>query len=157
MIERLVSSPRAVDSSSAAMFLRLFVERCRLPLTFQKPNGAIPSNDDQESEPLCNSFKLDHVPCTQSFRVLSQLVDLLQAHSSTASRNLSLIGIQAPMHGVLYCLRSIISHTSLRYNQNYYRIASHRFRSMIVYNRRTAHHYRRRRAEKVSRLAIVGT
>lgn len=157
MIERLVSSPRAVDSSSAAMFLRLFVERCCLPLTFQKPNGAIPSNDDQESETLCNSFKLDHVPCTQSFRVLSHLVDLLKTHSSTASRNLSLIGIQAPMHGVLYCLRSIISHISLRYNQNYYRIASHRFRSMIVYNRRSAHHYRRRGAEKVSRLAIVGT
>lgn len=118
MIERLVSSPRAVDSSTAAMFLRLFVERCHLPLTFQKPSCAIPSRDDQESEPQCNSYKLDHVPCTQSFRVLSHLVDLLKTHSSTASTNLSLIGIQAPMHGVLYCLRSIISHTSLRYNQN---------------------------------------
>ncbi|XP_015774921.1 PREDICTED: thyroid adenoma-associated protein-like [Acropora digitifera] len=34
LIDRLVSSPRAVDASSAAMYLRLLVERCSIPLTF---------------------------------------------------------------------------------------------------------------------------
>ena len=107
MIDRLVSSPRAVDASSAATLLRLLVERCSSPLTFSKHNSVMASSDD---EPL------ECTPCIQTFRVLTYLIDLLRSHCSTASKNLSLIGIQAPMHGVLYCLRSILSYTSLRYS-----------------------------------------
>ena len=106
MIDRLVSSPRAVDASSAAMYLRLLVERCSIPLTFNM-NLTSPSVEEQ------NEF-LERVPCVQAFRALRYLTDLLKLHYSFASRNLSLIGIQAPMHGVLYCLRSIISYTTLR-------------------------------------------
>ena len=107
MIDRLVSSPRAVDASSAAILLRLLVERCSSPLTFSKHNSVMASSDN---EPL------ECAPCIQTFRVLTYLIDLLRSHCSTASKNLSLIGIQAPMHGVLYCLRSILSYTSLRYS-----------------------------------------
>ncbi|XP_068682323.1 tRNA (32-2'-O)-methyltransferase regulator THADA-like isoform X3 [Montipora foliosa] len=107
MVDRLISSPRAVDSSSAAMFLRLFVERCSIPLKF---NMNITASHVDEHKEL-----LESVPCVQAFRVLVYLTDLLKSHYSVASRNLSLIGIQAPMHGVLFCLRSIIGSTSLRY------------------------------------------
>ena len=106
MVDRLISSPRAVDSSSAAMFLRLFVERCSIPLKF---NVNITASHVDEHKEL-----LESVPCVQAFRVLVYLTDLLKSHYSVASRNLSLIGIQAPMHGVLFCLRSIIGCTSLR-------------------------------------------
>lgn len=118
MIDRLVCSPRAVDASSAAMLLRLLVERCSSPLTFRKHKSVIASCADQDEEPLSSS--LEGVPCIQFFRVLSYLIDLLKSHCSTASKNLSLVGIQAPMHGVLYCLRSVISYTSLRYSQTAY-------------------------------------
>ena len=36
VIDQLVSSPRAVDASSAATLLTLLVEKCELPLTFVK-------------------------------------------------------------------------------------------------------------------------
>ena len=114
MIDRLVSSPRAIDASSAATLLTLLAEKCSLPLTFVK----------YEIEQDCGEspstvLKSECVPCIQAFRVLKYLTSLLKSHSSAASKNLYLTGVQAPMHGVLYCLRAILGYISFRYNCNF--------------------------------------
>lgn len=112
MIDRLVSSPRAIDASSAATLLRLLVEKCSSPLTFKKHKS------EEDNEPLSIALKSECVPCMQAFRVLNYLIGLLKSHCLAASKNLYLTGVQAPMHGVLYCLRAILGSMSFRYNSS---------------------------------------
>ena len=103
MIDRLVSSPRAVDASSAATLLTLLVEKCELPLTFVKSET---EQEYVESE--------SNATCPQALRVVKYLTNFLESHRSAASKNLYLTGAQAPMHGVLYCLRAVLGYISLR-------------------------------------------
>ncbi|KAJ7373357.1 hypothetical protein OS493_012949 [Desmophyllum pertusum] len=122
MIDRLVSSPRAIDASSAATLLRLLVEKCSSPLTFKKHKS------EEDNEPLSIALKSECVPCMQAFRVLNYLIGLLKSHCLAASKNLYLTGVQAPMHGVLYCLRAILgsmSFSSVAGNEQWQNLISH--------------------------------
>lgn len=112
MIDRLVSSPRAVDASTAATLLRLLVEKCSLPLTLKR------HEDEQYDEHLHTALKSESVPCMQAFRVLNYLIALLRSHCLAASKNLYLTGVEAPMHSVIYCIRGILGYMSFRYNSN---------------------------------------
>lgn len=109
MIDRLVSSPRAADASTAATLLKLLVEKCSLPLTFEM------DEKKQDNEHLSTVMKSASCHCKQAFRVLKYLVTLLGSHCLAASKNLYVTGIQAPMHSVLYCIRAILGHMSFRY------------------------------------------
>ncbi|XP_022790978.1 thyroid adenoma-associated protein homolog isoform X3 [Stylophora pistillata] len=102
MIDQLVSSPRAIDASTASTFLTLLVEKCELPLKFVK--------SETEQECLVSEST---APCPQALRVVKYLTSLLQSHRSAASKNLYLTGAQAPMHGVLHCLRAVLGYVSL--------------------------------------------
>lgn len=109
MIDRLVSSPRALDASTAATLLRLLVEKCSLPLKLKKCC---------ENEEDAIALKSEFIPCMQAFRVLNYLISLLRSHCLAASKNLYLTGVQAPMHSVIYCIRALLGYMSLRYNLN---------------------------------------
>ena len=111
MIDRLVSSPRAADASTAATLLKLLVEKCSLPLTFKK------NEKKQDDEHLSTIMKSTSFQCRQAFRVLDYLVSLLGSHCLAASKNLYVTGVQAPMHSVLYCIRAILGYMSFRYHQ----------------------------------------
>jgi len=111
MIDRLVSSPRAADASTAAILLKLLVEKCSLPLTFTK------NEKKQDDEHLSAIMKSKSFQCRQAFRVLTHLVDLLGSHCLAASKNVYMTGFQAPMHSVLHCIRAILGYRSFRYQQ----------------------------------------
>lgn len=113
MIDRLVSSPRATDASTAAMLLKLLVEKCSLPLTFKK------NEKKRDDEHLSTIMKSKSFQCRQAFRVLTHLVSLLGSHCLAASKNLYVTGVQAPMHNVLYCIRAILGYMSFRYHLNF--------------------------------------
>ncbi|XP_078352490.1 tRNA (32-2'-O)-methyltransferase regulator THADA-like isoform X2 [Oculina patagonica] len=106
MIDRLISSPRAVDASTAATLLRLLVEKCSLPLRLKKC--------ENEEDAIALKSECECTPCMQAFRVLNYLISLLTSHCLAASKNLYLTGVQAPMHSVIYCIRAIFGYMSLR-------------------------------------------
>ena len=116
MVGQLVSSPRAVDSSSGAVLLRLLIKQCSLPLTFMNLDGTkqLPEGADRGCL-ISSAFPGEsHVPCVQAFRVLNYLISLLRLHGTVAMKNLSHAAVEAPMHGVLYCLRAIMGHIAYR-------------------------------------------
>ena len=63
---------------------------------------------------LVNDEKETSIPCEQSFRVLNQLVKILQAQIVVARKSLLHAAFEAPMHGVLYCMREIICDFDLK-------------------------------------------
>lgn len=54
------------------------------------------------------------IPCTQAFRVLSQFVAVLKTQIKVARKSLLQAAFDAPIHGVLYCIREIICDLELR-------------------------------------------
>ena len=54
------------------------------------------------------------IPCEQTFRVLSQLVKRLQDQVDVARKSLLQAAFEAPIHGVLYCMRETICDFELK-------------------------------------------
>ena len=127
MTDRLMNSPRAVDTLSAAVLLRLLIDKCLLPLRFHGNALDEKANvQSQEGEPnkvltevdlLEKDFSvvdMDNVPCSQAFRTLSHLLSVLGSHGAIAKESLSTAAIRAPMHGILFCQRSILAQLPFR-------------------------------------------
>ena len=159
--ETLISSPRAVDASTAAVLIRLLIEKCpsQLTLTYNAPSGMstmsyakrFPLDMDpvennkkgaQDLDPVRNvpiasvssdvdlnhksqnavnemssrlvEIDLNDVPCSQAFSALHSLLLVLRSHSEVAKESLAQASIHAPMHGVLYCIRQLLSHLKIR-------------------------------------------
>ena len=163
--ESLISSPRAVDSSTAAVLLRLLIDKCpsQLTLTYNPsslaiwteecdtprteqgspapaakdtsetngrpvrklasfsntPNESkvkgvnlkeIGQNPVSEVSSLLAEIDLNAIPCNRAFSVLRSLVLVLMTHSAVAKESLTQASLYAPMHGVLFCIRQLLSH-----------------------------------------------
>ncbi|XP_031550253.1 thyroid adenoma-associated protein homolog [Actinia tenebrosa] len=96
-ISHLVSSPRAVDASTASITLKLLIDRCLLPLYPESPTC------------LRNSGNID----SQAYRVICYLLSSLRKQSLVAETSLHQASYQAPMHGLVYCLREVLGHIKL--------------------------------------------
>ncbi len=60
-------------------------------------------------------------PCIQAFRLLSQFVSVLKSQIKVARKSLLQAAFEAPIHGVLYCIREVICDLELRLEK--YRIS----------------------------------
>ncbi|KAK3745523.1 hypothetical protein QZH41_009923, partial [Actinostola sp. cb2023] len=103
-IDSLLSSPKAVDASTASVTLKLLVEKCSLSL-YQTPKTPHKRNTLCQEEPGAES---------QVFRVLCYLLETLKTQSAVAELSLNQAASQAPMHGLVYCLRAMLCHLPLR-------------------------------------------
>ena len=118
----LMASPRAVDTLSAALVLQLLIDKCSLPLRFHGnpfdvTSGEGEENEAQKAELLDEEFsKLDltNFPCCQAFWMLCNLVSVLESHGAVAKENLSAAALRAPMHGILFCQRSLLARLPLK-------------------------------------------
>ena len=54
------------------------------------------------------------IPCLQAFGLLSQFVTVLKSQIEVARTSLLRAAFEAPIHGVLYCVREIICDLELR-------------------------------------------
>lgn len=63
---------------------------------------------------LVNEEGETSIPCLQAFRLLSQFVTVLKSQIDVARTNLLQAAFEAPIHGVLYCMREIICDLELR-------------------------------------------
>ncbi|EDO39110.1 predicted protein, partial [Nematostella vectensis] len=98
MVEQLVTSPRAVDASTASVYLKILVDRCMVPLY---PESATEISDNPLNQ-------------RQAFSVLSALLSTLTSQASVANESLVLAAARAPMHGAVFCLRTLLTHVNLR-------------------------------------------
>ena len=88
---------------------------------FTDPNGEkerndkVPSLTDQVQQlHLVDEEEETSIPCLQAFRLLSQFVTILKSQIDVARINLLQAAFEAPIHGVLYCMREIICDLELR-------------------------------------------
>ena len=63
---------------------------------------------------LSTGFEATSVPKGQNFVVLSHLLEVLQSQINVARKSLLKAASEAPIHGVLYCIREILCDFELR-------------------------------------------
>lgn len=105
-IHSLLSSPRAVDASTASVILKLLIDKCPLALYLTDQTGNYQETSVQTSAITC----ID----SQVYRVLCFLLDSLKAQRTVAEQSLNLAASQAPMHSTVYCIREILGHLLIR-------------------------------------------
>lgn len=137
-------SPKAINVSTAAAMFKILVRKSPhkilLPTNFENcasrsdelcktcEEKCIGSNYDrndagQTVESLTNQTsqlafvdtqEVTQIPRVQTFRLLSQFVTVLKSQLKVAMRSLLQAAFDAPMHGVLYCMREVICDLELR-------------------------------------------
>ncbi|XP_048585812.1 thyroid adenoma-associated protein homolog isoform X2 [Nematostella vectensis] len=108
MVEQLVTSPRAVDASTASVYLKILVDRCMVPLY---PESA---TEYLAGDPKTTRISDNPLNQRQAFSVLSALLSTLTSQASVANESLVLAAARAPMHGAVFCLRTLLTHVNLR-------------------------------------------
>lgn len=105
-LDMLLSSPRAVDATTASVILKLLIDKCFLGLYLQSS-----TSDDKGTMEIRGINGVE----SQTYRVLCHLLDTLDTQRGIAEQSLNQAASRAPMHNTLHCLREVLGHLSLRY------------------------------------------
>ncbi|CAB4001550.1 Hypothetical predicted protein, partial [Paramuricea clavata] len=122
-------SPKAINVSTAACMFKILIRKSPhkicLPANPEnctaceeecaQSDGGNKGNDEVASL-TTQAYQLDlgdkeretSIPCMQAFRLLSQFVELLKSQIEVARKSLLEAAFEAPIHGVLYCVREVI-------------------------------------------------
>ena len=107
----ILTSTEIVDKTSHDAARKSPPENVKLDKESTNSGNLTPRVSD---DALVSEQKEASIPCEQSFRVLTQLVKILQAQVVVARKSLLHAAFEAPIHGVLYCMREIICDFDLK-------------------------------------------
>ena len=119
-------SPKAINVSTAACMFKILIQKSphQICLATSSANFEVeyPQNNDRVASSVTQACQLDldnkeggtSIPCVQAFRLISQLVNMLKCQIEVARKSLLQAAFDAPIHGLLYCIREVMCDMKMR-------------------------------------------
>ena len=123
-------SPKAINVSTAASMFKILIHKspheiCLATTSINSEEKCVKrgtQNNDELASLVSQAYQLfldnkegvASVPCVQAFRLVSQLVGVLKFQIEVARKSLLQAAFDAPIHGVLFCIREVMCDLEMR-------------------------------------------